>query len=83
MPSLDAPVTATPCVTMPWTPSLPLTSAPRRKRAHSSAQLFWSVLLTTDVGYVSLEVSPPTAASLASASLFSDASGDPFAIRMM
>jgi len=49
-PSLDAPVTATPCVTMPCAPSRPLTSTPRMKRANSSAQFFWSVLLTTEVG---------------------------------
>jgi len=50
LPSLEAPITATVWVTIPCVPSRLLTSAARMKCAYSSAQFFWSLLETTEVG---------------------------------
>src|SRR5207253_4119333 len=48
--SLDAPITAMPCVMIDCTPACGLTSTPRRKRVYSSAQLPWSLLLIYEFG---------------------------------
>ena len=65
---------------IPCEPSLLLTSTLRMKRAYSSIQVAWSVLLTIDVGYESGVTSPPAAVSRASAVLFSEVDVDPLAM---